>query len=143
VILLDFVTKQIALSHLVLHKPVALLPFFNLTLVKNTGVAFGFLSTADPGWERWLLSAISIAATTVFYRWLCRCKDPLEASAIALLLGGALGNFIDRAFYGSVVDFVDLYVGAYHWPAFNIADTAICLGLGLLLISWMKHEQHT
>lgn len=142
IIVIDYFTKQFALTHLILHEPIRILPFFSFTLVHNTGAAFGFLSSVDPSWERWLLTGISIAATGLFYHWYRTCTHTLQRVAIALVIGGAVGNLIDRAFFGYVVDFLDVYISIHHWPAFNIADMAICIGVGLLMISWVKYERH-
>jgi signal peptidase II len=141
IVLLDYLTKQYALSHLVLHEPVAVIPFFNFTLVYNTGAAFGFLSSLEPTWERWLLSGVSLLATAFFFQWYRQADNRLQRLGLALIMGGALGNFIDRAFYGFVIDFLDVYVGQYHWPAFNLADSAICVGVALLILSWVKYER--
>jgi len=141
IILLDYFTKQYALSHLILHDPMPVMPFFNFTLVYNTGAAFGFLSSIEPSWERWLLSGISLLASGFFIHWYRHADNQVQRLGLALIIGGALGNFIDRAFYGFVIDFLDVYVGQHHWPAFNIADSAICIGVGLLILSWVKYER--
>jgi signal peptidase II len=142
IVILDYYTKIFAIEHLHLHRPVEFMPFVNFTLTYNTGAAFGFLSTIDPGWERWLLAGISLLATAFFLHWFFKSKHSLQQAALAFIMGGALGNFIDRAFYGKVTDFVDVYVNQYHWPAFNVADSAICIGVGLLIIYWVKYERH-
>lgn len=136
----DFLTKQLALTHLMLHEPVPITPFFNLTLIYNSGAAFGFLNSGEPSWQRWLLTAVSVIATILFYRWFQTSRDNLQRAAIALVMGGAVGNLIDRAFTGYVVDFIQVHGAGYYFPAFNIADAAICVGVGLLLIYWVKYE---
>jgi signal peptidase II len=140
VVILDYFTKQFALDHLTLHQAFPVVPGLNFTLVYNTGAAFGFLNGAQ---MTWVLAAISLVASVLFLIWLRQAKHALQRCAIALLTGGALGNLIDRAFYGKVIDFVDLYIGEYHWPAFNVADAAICVGVGLLLVYWVKYERHS
>jgi signal peptidase II len=143
VVLLDYYTKVIAVRELVLHEPIHIFPFFNLTLVYNTGAAFGFLSSVDPSWERWLLTGVSIVATLFFVRWLVTAQHTLQRFSLALIIGGAIGNLIDRAFIGKVIDFLDFHLGTTHWPAFNVADMAICIGVGLLMIGWVKYENHS
>lgn len=140
VVFIDYFTKQYALSHLTLHESVSFVPCFAFTLIYNTGAAFGFLGSADPTWERWFMPAVSVVGTGLFLYWFFTAKYTLQRVAIALVIGGAVGNFIDRAFVGHVIDFIDIYIGPYHWPAFNIADMAICGGIILLIFSWMKYD---
>ena len=111
----------------------AVTDFFNLVLVYNSGAAFSFLSDAG-GWQRWLLSAVAVAAS-VWIIWLLsrHAHQRLFSCALALILGGALGNLVDRVMYGYVVDFLDFYWGAHHFPAFNVADSAVSCGAALLL----------
>jgi len=110
------------------------LPGFNLTLVFNRGAAFSFLAGAA-GWQRWFFTGLALIASVVILVLLRRTSpaDRLTAGGLALILGGAVGNLVDRLRWGHVVDFVDLYLGSAHWPAFNIADSAICIGAGLLV----------
>ena len=112
---------------------VTVTPFFNLVLVYNTGAAFSFLADAG-GWQRWFFMTVS-AAVSVVIVWLLRRhhRDRLMACALALVLGGALGNLYDRATLGKVVDFVQLHAAGYYWPAFNVADSAISVGVVLLV----------
>lgn len=135
VIVVDQLTKLAALKYLVRHAEVALLPFLNLTLVFNAGAAFGFLGSAG-GWQKWFFVAVALVATVVILAMLRRLgkNDGQLAVALTLILGGALGNLVDRLMYGYVVDFVDFYVGTWHWPAFNVADSAITVGAGLLIL---------
>jgi signal peptidase II len=135
VVVLDQLTKLAALKYLVRHAEVALLPFLNLTLVFNPGAAFGFLGGAG-GWQKWFFVAIALVATVVILAMLRRAgpKDGQLAVALTLILGGALGNLIDRLLYGYVIDFIDFYIGTWHWPAFNVADAAITVGAGLLIL---------
>jgi signal peptidase II len=105
-----------------------------LTYVHNTGAAFSFLSDAG-GWQRWLFAALAIIISGVLAVWLARLQkhETLLAVALSLVLGGAIGNLIDRVAYGYVIDFLDVYYQDWHWPAFNIADSAITLGVILML----------
>ncbi len=139
VIGVDQASKQLALVRLHLHEVVSILPFFNLRLVYNPGAAFSFLSTAS-GWQRWFLTALALTISVVLMFWLARTQrtQTLLALALALILGGALGNVIDRIAYGYVIDFIDLYYRDWHWPAFNVADAAITLGVSLLLIDGLR-----
>ncbi len=135
VVVLDQLTKAVAVAGLVQGQPLRIIPSFNLTLIYNTGAAFSFLSTAD-GWQRWLFAGIAIVVSVIIIGWL-RTLDTTaywQAAALALILGGALGNLWDRLALGHVVDFIDIYYGRAHWPAFNIADAAITLGALMLII---------
>jgi signal peptidase II len=107
--------------------------FFNLVLTHNTGAAFSFLAGAG-GWQRWFFTAIAIAISAAIVVLLPRQRDPWMSAALALVLGGALGNLYDRLTLGRVVDFVQLHAGGYYWPAFNVADSAITVGV--LLLVW-------
>ena len=133
VVVLDRVTKLAVLRTFTLHESVEVTPFFNMVFVYNRGAAFSFLSDAG-GWQRELFIAIALAAA-VWIAWLLR-KHPsqtLFCLALSLILGGALGNVIDRVLYGAVVDFLDFHLFGWHWPAFNVADMAISCGAVLLV----------
>ncbi len=134
IIVLDQVTKYMASTLLIYYKPLAVTPMFNLTLMHNTGAAFSFLSDAG-GWQRWFLSAVAIGVSVFLVIWLKRLTDTqkLQATALALILGGAIGNVIDRLWLGHVVDFIQVYYDEWYWPAFNIADSAITIGAVLIL----------
>ncbi len=134
VVLFDQLTKAWVVSALPLRRRIDLAPFFGLTHVHNTGAAFSFLSDAG-GWQRWFFLGLALVASVVIVVWLRRLPGDAyrEASGLSLVLGGALGNFIDRLRYGYVIDFLDFHLGRWHWPAFNLADTAISLGVVLLL----------
>lgn len=138
IIALDLWTKALALAHLELHEPVPVIEgLLNWTLTYNLGAAFSFLSDAG-GWQRWLFSGLAVGVSGMLAFWLSRTarNDWRQAVPFALIIGGALGNLIDRVRYGYVVDFVDAYWGDYHWPAFNIADSAIVVGaIGLALFT--------
>lgn len=114
---------------------IEVLPFFNLLYVHNYGAAFSFLSDAG-GWQRWFFSAIALGVSGVLIYWMrsLAASNKMLNIGYALMVGGALGNLFDRLYHGYVIDFLDFYVGANHWPAFNFADMAICMGAGLLVI---------
>lgn len=133
-VVLDQASKWIALERLVPYEAVPLVPGFNLTLMFNTGAAFSFLSDAG-GWQRWGLSLLALVLSVALTFWLRRLTraEVLSAVGLALVIGGAIGNLWDRLVYGYVVDFIDLYVADWHWPAFNIADSAITVGAALLV----------
>lgn len=137
VLLLDQATKQLALEQLTLHEPVALLPFLNLTLVFNKGAAFGFLSSAS-GWQNVFFIIVALVACGVILTLLRQTRERLFAVALVLVLGGAIGNLVDRLIYGYVIDFVDVYYQSWHWPAFNIADSAITIGALLLILDALR-----
>jgi signal peptidase II len=134
VIVLDLATKYVASSQLGYAQPVEVLPFFNLTLLHNTGAAFSFLAT-HPGWQRWFFALIAIGATVGLTIWLSRIKhdEKLLAIALPLIIGGALGNLYDRLVHGYVVDFLSFHAAGWYYPAFNVADIAITLGAVALI----------
>lgn len=133
VLLLDQLSKWSALSHLRVGIPEPVLPFFNWLLLFNPGAAFSFLAQSS-GWQRWFFTVIGIAAA-IYIVWLLykNQTDKLLCFALSLILGGAIGNVLDRIMYGAVVDFIDLHYSNWHWPAFNIADSAICIGAALII----------
>ncbi|UTV27273.1 signal peptidase II [Photobacterium atrarenae] len=137
VYLLDIGSKLLVMNTMEYGWPnrIELLPFFNLLYVHNYGAAFSFLSDAG-GWQRWLFTAIALGVCSLLVFWMRRspASNKLANSAYALIIGGALGNLSDRLYHGFVVDFLDFYVGSYHWPAFNIADMAIVAGAGLIIL---------
>ncbi|MEO1751117.1 signal peptidase II [Thiofaba sp. EF100] len=146
VILLDQATKLWASSALGYAQPVPILPGFNLTLMHNPGAAFSFLGEAS-GWQRWFFLALAVGVSAWLMVWMRALKahERWTGFALALIIGGALGNAIDRVWLGYVVDFIDLYWQGYHWPAFNIADSAITVGavlLALLMLFEKKDEPH-
>jgi signal peptidase II len=143
VLLLDQGSKLLADARLVFHEPVGVLPFFNLRLAYNTGAAFSFLGNAG-GWQRWFFAGISVLVISVLVVWMRRLKPEQWqlSAAFALIIGGALGNLIDRLVYGHVIDFIDVYYKTWHWPTFNIADSALTVGAGLLLLdAWVTHRR--
>jgi len=141
VILFDQVSKWFMMSWLSLYETVVIMPYFNLTMAHNEGAAFSFLAQAG-GWQRWFFIGLALIISVVLFVWLAKLKptEKLEAISLSLILGGAIGNVIDRISYGYVVDFIDLYIGHNHWPVFNIADSAICIGAILLIADSFKSE---
>ena len=133
-IVLDQVSKLAVDNSMQLYESIPLMPYFNLTYVHNTGAAFSFLSEAG-GWQRWFFAILAFVISVVLSVWLSRLQkqETLLAVALSLVLGGAIGNLIDRLAYGYVIDFLDVYYNTWHWPAFNIADSAITLGVVLML----------
>jgi signal peptidase II len=131
----DQATKLWIASALELYQRIELAPFLNLTLVHNTGAAFSFLSSAS-GWQRWFFVIFALTVGAGILVWLRRidCRDRLSSIGLALILGGALGNAIDRLQHGHVIDFIDAYYGRWHWPAFNVADSAITVGAVLMVL---------
>ncbi len=138
VLLLDQLSKWSALSNLKLGIPEEVLPFMNWLLLFNPGAAFSFLAQSS-GWQRWFFTILGLAAS-LYILWLLRKNqsDKMLSWALSLILGGALGNVLDRIMYGAVVDFIDLHYGNWHWPAFNIADSAICMGAALIVFSELR-----
>jgi signal peptidase II len=131
VILLDQLSKLVIL--MLLDHAVAVTPFLNLVVVWNRGVSFGMFASAA-ALMPWLLSGLALAVVVALGFWLRRVAHPLTGVALGLIIGGALGNVIDRVRFGAVVDFLDFHALGHHWPAFNVADSAICVGAALLLV---------
>ncbi|MCK9283372.1 MAG: signal peptidase II [Rhodocyclaceae bacterium] len=138
VIVLDQLSKAWVGALLLPGEGVALTSFFNLVLVFNRGAAFSFLADAD-GWQKWFFVALALGISVYIALLLRRqAAERLLSTALALVLGGALGNVIDRLRFGAVVDFLDVHAAGWHWPAFNVADSAICVGVALLLWQQLK-----
>ncbi|OKY74451.1 MAG: signal peptidase II [Desulfobulbaceae bacterium DB1] len=138
VVVADQYTKWLVMSRFSLYETISVLPgFFNLTYLHNTGAAFGLLANADPAWRVYFFVGIACGALVfVLYAFQqYRRRGLLYLFVFSFIGGGAAGNLIDRVRFGSVVDFLDFYVGAYHWPAFNVADSAIVVGVGLFLLA--------
>lgn len=135
VLVLDQVTKYAATAMLQLYQPINILPFFNFTLAHNTGAAFSFLSDAG-GWQRWLFAVIAFLTSLAIVYWLWKLpkNESWTALSLSLILGGALGNLYDRVAYGYVIDFLDFYWGTAHFPAFNVADSAITVGAAVMIL---------
>ena len=134
VLVADQVSKQVVIANMQLFDSIELLPFFNFTYVRNYGAAFSFLSDAG-GWGRLIFTFFAVAISCVLAVWLARNNNTqLKLNlALSLVLAGAIGNLIDRSIYGYVIDFFHLYYQNWHYPAFNIADSAICIGAALLI----------
>jgi signal peptidase II len=144
VLVVDLLTKRWVEAMLFHGEQIPLTAFFNLVLTYNAGAAFSFLSDAG-GWQRWFFSVIAAGASMlIIYLLRKNATDKLFCLALSLILGGALGNLWDRITLGHVVDFLDFHVAGYHWPAFNIADSAIFLGAAsLILDSFVRKEPKT
>ena len=141
VLVLDLVSKHWVESILLHGQQIPLTDFFNLVLTYNAGAAFSFLSDAS-GWQRWFFSGIAAAASIlIVYLLRKHAAEKLFCLALSLVLGGALGNLWDRITLGHVVDFLDFHVGGYHWPAFNVADSAIFLGAMFLIVESFRHKE--
>lgn len=147
-VIVDQLTKNIAEAELLLHRPLAVFPGFNFTLMYNKGAAFSFLSEAG-GWQRFFFIAVSTVISIFLFFWLKQINrdetqknNQLIQIAISCILGGAIGNLIDRVLTGEVVDFIQIYYASYYFPAFNIADSAITLGAGLLILDMFLEAKH-
>ena len=134
VVVLDLWSKYEVIGKMALSESSQILPFFNLTYVRNYGAAFSFLHDAS-GWQRWFFTAIAVGVSAVILWWLKQAGkgQKLLPVAFCFILGGAIGNVYDRLVHGFVIDFLDFYVGQSHWPAFNLADSAIFIGAALLV----------
>ena len=144
IFLLDQFTKMQVVQNLYLGQRNELTVFFNLVHVRNYGAAFSFLSEAG-GWQRWFLTFVSAVASMVIVYWIKKSdeKKYLETLSLIIILGGALGNFYDRLILGYVVDFLDFHWSGVHFPAFNIADTAITIGATLFIADNLIFNQYT
>lgn len=142
IVVFDTWTKALAVAHLELYRPEPLLPHLNLMLAHNDGAAFSFLAGAG-GWQRWFFAAVAVVITVVMVVWIWRLKPTQRflACALALVIGGALGNLWDRITLGYVIDFIDFYWGTWHFPAFNIADSAITIGAAMLIIDMLRNPE--
>ena len=132
-VILDQITKALVINFFNLYDSVALLPMINLTFVVNYGFAFGLLN--NPSLNQILVSLVILGIIIYFLYLLIKTQDKIFQLTLTLILAGALGNFIDRIFRGFVIDFIDIYIGKYHWPAFNIADSCITVGFVVLMIN--------
>lgn len=148
VILLDQVSKKYMTTLLPLCEPgycesIVILPVFKFALLHNTGAAFSFLSDQD-GWQRWFLVTVSVVISSIIFVWLHRLEknQKILALALALILGGALGNLLDRVLLGYVIDFIVVYYENSHFPAFNLADSAITLGAGFLILDMFYQHKN-
>ena len=146
VLIVDQCTKLLADAMLAMHQSVELLPFLALRKAYNTGAAFSFLGDAS-GWQRWFFIILALVVIVILLAWLRRLPpgDTRVRLALVLILGGAVGNVVDRIVYGHVIDFIDVFYGSWHWPTFNVADSAIFIGACLLLLDVFRgsHEKTT
>lgn len=142
VIILDQASKYWVGIALIPYKPLPVFPMFNLTLAYNTGAAFSFLSGAGD-WHRWFFAGFSLTMSAILAIWLVRTdsQDRLQSAGISLILGGAIGNLIDRSIQGYVIDFLDVYYEHHHFATFNLADSAICIGAGLLILDLLINRK--
>jgi signal peptidase II len=145
VIVLDQWTKWLVEVHLPQHAAEPVIPgFLNLTHVRNTGVAFGLFASEGAGTSSPFLTILGLAALAAVgvYFWFTHSRDRLLLTALALVVGGAVGNLVDRISSGAVTDFIDVYVGTWHWPSFNVADSAISVGIVLMAIDSFRPHRH-
>ena len=141
---LDQISKMYVSSVMSLHTSYPVIDgFFNITCVRNPGAAFGFLADAAPMFRSLFLIIVSAAAIVMILWFLAKNKSAgmLLTFALSLILGGAVGNLLDRIRFGSVVDFLDFYIASWHWPAFNVADSAISVGAVLLIVEMLRREK--
>ena len=144
VLMLDQVSKWLAERFLSFYEPVPVMPGFNWMLAYNKGAAFSFLATGG-GWQHYLFGLLAAVVSVGLVIWMRRMAVHEKISAIgaALIIGGAIGNLIDRVLWGHVIDFIDWYIGRYHWPTFNLADAAITVGCVLMIFdAWRSESRH-
>lgn len=136
IIVLDQLSKYWAVTQLPFHQTVNVMPYFDWYLTYNRGAAFSFLADAG-GWQRWFFTITTIVISVVILFWIKKLEpsEHMTAIPLSLILGGAIGNLIDRIYLGHVVDYVQVWLGNYPWPAFNIADAAISVGAVILILS--------
>ena len=141
IVILDLISKQWIFNHLDLGSALVLNSFLNIVHFQNTGAAFSFLSDAS-GWQRYFFIVVSLIAIFIIIRLMHqRLKQSLLCLALAFILGGAIGNLCDRSFYGFVIDFIYVHYEAYYWPAFNVADSFISIGVALILYDAFKNKK--
>ena len=142
VVILDQLTKAWVNASVALYQRIEILPFLDITHMRNTGAAFSFLSRAS-GWQRWFFTAVALSVSIALVIWLRRLPPGQNrlAAGLALILGGALGNVWDRLQSGQVVDFIYVYYQNWYWPAFNVADSAITVGAGLLILDTLASRR--
>lgn len=140
---LDNISKTLVLTYLSPHTPINIFPSLNLLLSFNTGSAFGFLHAAG-GWQKWIFTIVAALVSLFIIIWQLKINtkhNSLLVIALSLVLGGTLGNLYDRIFYHEVVDFIDFYFKTWHYATFNIADIAICIGAGFLILDTFKENK--
>ncbi|GMM85821.1 signal peptidase II [Pseudoalteromonas sp. MTN2-4] len=137
----DYITKAVVVANMKLYESIEILPIFNFTYMHNYGAAFSFLSDAG-GWQRWFFSSIAVLISLLLTYWLKKlpAKNWVLCGAYSMVIGGAIGNLVDRLVHGYVVDFLHFYYQDWHYPAFNVADIAIVCGAGLLLLDAFTGE---
>lgn len=138
VVLLDYITKKLIETYVQPHEAINVLPFLRIVNVKNTGAAFGLFASLGNN----IFIIISIVAIILIILYLLRTDDKLETLSLSMILGGAIGNLIDRVTISQVIDFIDFFVGKWHWPAFNVADSALTIGIFLFLLANIRHWRH-
>lgn len=138
VLVIDQFTKYIVEKRIRLYEVITIVPgFFNLTHVRNKGAAFSLFSTMPDGFRSAFFIAVTLVAVAALAVLIIKTREPLMVTAFSLIAGGAVGNVIDRIRLGEVIDFIDWYVRAHHWPSFNVADSAISVGVGLLAVDML------
>ncbi len=142
IVVLDQITKYVVVQNFVLHESLRVTSFFNLVRVHNAGASFSMLADAG-GWQRWFFIAIAVAAS-IWVVWLMarHTQQKLFCLALTLILGGAVGNLIDRVLFGAVVDFLQFHYGGWYFPAFNVADSSITCGAVLLILDGFRGERN-
>jgi signal peptidase II len=138
IVIIDVLTKRAVIAKIPPYKNINILPFLRIVYVENKGAAFGLFSNLGNN----IFIVISIITIAIIIIYAVRFAKGLEVYAFSFILGGALGNLIDRLLIGKVIDFIDVYVGKWHWPAFNIADSALTIGIGLFIFSNLKKPKH-
>jgi len=133
IIIFDQLTKILVIKNFQLYESLSILPFFNLTFIVNYGFAFGFLN--NPSLNQIIVILVIFSIIAYFLYLLIKTQDQFFRFSLILVLSGAVGNFIDRVLHGFVIDFIDIYLGSYHWPAFNLADSSITLGFILIMFN--------
>ena len=132
-VILDQITKALVIFFFELYESIVILPFFNITFVVNYGFAFGLFN--NPSLNQILVSIVILIIILYFLYMLMKTQDKIFQLTLIIILAGAIGNFIDRIYRGFVVDFIDIYIGKFHWPAFNIADSCITVGFVIMMIN--------
>ena len=143
-LVLDQISKIWIDTNMSLYQSIPIFPGFNITYAHNYGAAFSFLSDAG-GWQRWFFAILAGGISIGLIVWIKQLKahETLSAISLSLILGGAIGNLIDRVAYGYVIDFLDVYYQSHHWPVFNIADSAICVGVDFMLYESFTEQEDT
>ncbi len=143
VIALDQLSKWWIRALFELYEAIPVFPGLQIIYVRNLGAAFSFLSSAG-GWQRWFFIVLSVLASIAIVIWISRLPKQrrLEALGLSLVLGGAIGNLVDRVLLGYVVDFIDVYYQSWHWPVFNVADSAITVGVAIMIIDILFYQRH-